>query len=88
MLLLSCTIILSTQEVNNELDRTTQEVILSLPSVIRSVDVIAQEASTLRDRMATVKHEIETIEKVLGFSQDKIDDDNTTTRARPSRCVC
>ena len=90
-----------TQEVNTDLDRTSQEIITNLPrhcdfqqhaacsqftiSVMRSVDVITQEVGSLRDRMASVKGEIVDVEKVVAHPSTSIA--FTVLRQNTSACM-
>eukprot|EP01147_Barroeca_monosierra_P009230 gene9230-1514_t len=48
---------------NGELDSLCDQLIKDLPSVMRSVDVLAQEVDSLRESMAIVRNDIEAVEQ-------------------------
>jgi len=51
------------QEVNSNLEATSTQVVDDLPRVIRSVDMIHQEVSSLKERIAVVKEDVERVER-------------------------
>uniref|UniRef100_A0A1B6JSV6 Conserved oligomeric Golgi complex subunit 7 n=2 Tax=Homalodisca liturata TaxID=320908 RepID=A0A1B6JSV6_9HEMI len=54
------------QQVNNALEETSQQVLQSLPRIMRDSEMLHQEAVTLRDRMQSVRQEIAKVEKDTG----------------------
>lgn len=61
------------QQVNNALEETSQEVLASLPKVLRDTKNLQQEALALKEKMAMVREEIETIEQDTRKSIDTIE---------------
>eukprot|EP00041_Stephanoeca_diplocostata_P030555 m.928645 g.928645 ORF g.928645 m.928645 type:complete len:580 (+) comp23778_c0_seq3:78-1817(+) len=51
------------QEVNNSLEATSEQVVQDLPRVVRSVDLVNQEVTSLKDRIGAVKNEVEKVER-------------------------
>lgn len=56
------------QQVNNALEETSQQVLASLPKIIRDTKNLQQEAMVLKEKMAAVREEIEKIEHDTGKS--------------------
>ncbi|XP_054278876.1 conserved oligomeric Golgi complex subunit 7 [Macrosteles quadrilineatus] len=54
------------QQVNNALEETSQQVLQSLPRVMRDSEMLHQEAVTLRDTMQSVRQEVAKVEKDTG----------------------
>eukprot|EP00047_Mylnosiga_fluctuans_P015500 m.47123 g.47123 ORF g.47123 m.47123 type:complete len:692 (-) comp5953_c0_seq2:258-2333(-) len=50
------------QRINAELEETSNQIVRDMPSVVRSVDVLAQDVSSLKDRMSAVRKDIEHVE--------------------------
>nr|CAH7735019.1 unnamed protein product [Callosobruchus chinensis] len=61
------------QQLNSTLEETSQQVLSSLPKIMRDTSSLQQEAVTLKQKMATVKSEIERIEYDTGKSIDTIE---------------
>lgn len=61
------------QQVNNALEETSQQVLSSLPKIMRDTKNLQQEALLLKEKMATVKAEIEKIEHETGKSINNIE---------------
>nr|CAI5835944.1 unnamed protein product [Callosobruchus analis] len=61
------------QQLNTTLEQTSQQVLSSLPKIMRDTTSLQQEAVTLKQKMATVKSEIERIEYDTGKSIDTIE---------------
>lgn len=61
------------QQVNNSLEETSQEVLMSLPKIIHDAKNLQQEAALLKKNMASVKDEIMKIERDTGSSINKIE---------------
>ncbi|XP_057670928.1 conserved oligomeric Golgi complex subunit 7 [Diorhabda carinulata] len=61
------------QQVNNALEDTSQQVLASLPKILRDVKSLQQEAVLLKEKMATVRAEIEKIEHDTGQSISNIE---------------
>lgn len=53
------------QQVNGTLEETSQSVLSSMPRVLRDAQLLQQEAQSLMDKMATVKHEIANVSFVF-----------------------
>ncbi|KAJ9600656.1 hypothetical protein L9F63_026203 [Diploptera punctata] len=56
------------QQVNSALEDTSQQVLQSLPRVMRDTEVLYQEALILREKMQSVKQEIAKVEQDTGQS--------------------
>ncbi|PNF30970.1 hypothetical protein B7P43_G02082 [Cryptotermes secundus] len=56
------------QQVNSALEDTSQQVLQSLPRVMRDTEILHQEALLLRDKMHSVKQEIAKVEQDTGQS--------------------
>ncbi|XP_069687140.1 conserved oligomeric Golgi complex subunit 7 isoform X3 [Periplaneta americana] len=56
------------QQVNSALEDTSQQVLQSLPRVMRDTEILHQEALLLRDKMHSVKQEIAKVEQDTGLS--------------------
>lgn len=56
------------QQVNSALEQTSQQVLVSLPKIMRDTQNLQQEALLLKEKLATVKEEIDKIEKDTGES--------------------
>ncbi|KAF2904970.1 hypothetical protein ILUMI_01213 [Ignelater luminosus] len=56
------------QQVNSALEQTSQQVLVSLPKIMRDTQNLQQEALLLKEKLATVKEEINKIEKDTGKS--------------------
>ncbi|KAK9878962.1 hypothetical protein WA026_003781 [Henosepilachna vigintioctopunctata] len=66
------------QQVNNALEQTSQEVLHSLPTIIRNTKHLQEEATALRQKMEMVHDEIIKIERETGKSINIIEElDNT-----------
>lgn len=61
------------QQVNNALEETSQQVLSSLPKIMRDTKNLQQEAILLKEKMAVVKAEIEKIEHDTGKSINTIE---------------
>lgn len=55
-------------QLNNEFEGTALNVIQNLPRVMRETEILSEEAATLRDKMNSVKQEIEKVGKNTGLS--------------------
>ncbi|KAL1448002.1 hypothetical protein WDU94_003694, partial [Cyamophila willieti] len=51
------------QQVNSGLEDMSEQVVASLPRIMRDANVLSQEAEMLRQKMASVKQEIIDVEK-------------------------
>lgn len=56
------------QQVNSALEDTSQQVLQSLPRVMRDTEILHQEALLLREKMNSVKQEIAKVEQDTGQS--------------------
>lgn len=56
------------QQVNTSLEETSQQVLASLPKILRDTKNLQDEAMVLKAKMAVVKEEIEKIEQDTGKS--------------------
>lgn len=56
------------QQVNTALEETSQQVLSSLPKIMRDMNTLHTEAVALKDKMAIVKNEIVKIEQDTGSS--------------------
>lgn len=61
------------QQVNNALEETSQQVLSSLPKIIRDTKNLQQEAVLLKEKMAIVEADIEKIEHETGKSINTIE---------------
>ncbi|KAJ8961428.1 hypothetical protein NQ318_014675 [Aromia moschata] len=61
------------QQVNNALEDTSQQVLASLPKIMRDTKNLQQEALALKEKMAIVRQEIEKIEHDTGKSINTIE---------------
>ncbi|KAJ8969531.1 hypothetical protein NQ314_001714 [Rhamnusium bicolor] len=61
------------QQVNNALEETSQQVLASLPKIMRDTKNLQQEALVLKEKMAIVRDEIEKIEHDTGKSINTIE---------------
>lgn len=61
------------QQVNSALENTSQQVLASLPKIMRDAKNLQQEALVLKEKMAVVRAEIETIEQDTRKSIDTIE---------------
>ncbi|CAG9855604.1 unnamed protein product [Phyllotreta striolata] len=61
------------QQLNNALEDTSQQVLASLPKIMRDANNLKQEALILKQKMAAVKAEIEKIEHDTGQSINTIE---------------
>ncbi|KAL1505928.1 hypothetical protein ABEB36_005376 [Hypothenemus hampei] len=61
------------QQVNNSLEHSSQQVLASIPKIMRDAKLLQQEAVVLREKMAQVKQEIIQIEQDTRKSIDTID---------------
>lgn len=64
---------LCVQQVNSALEDTSQQVLMSLPKIIRDTKNLYQEAAVLKEKMATVRSEIVKIEEDTGKSINTIE---------------
>jgi hypothetical protein len=62
------------QEVNNSLEETGQQVVQSLPRVVRDVEAVKQEALLLREQMMVVKDDIKKVEMDTSSSMQRLID--------------
>lgn len=56
------------QQVNSALEETSQQVLQSLPRVMRDTDILQQEALMLREKMKTVREEMTKVQSDTGES--------------------
>lgn len=56
------------QQVNSALEETSQQVLQSLPRIMRDTDVLQQEALMLREKMKTVREEMSKVQNDTGES--------------------
>ncbi|XP_034235213.1 conserved oligomeric Golgi complex subunit 7 [Thrips palmi] len=56
------------QQVNSSLEETSQQVLQSLPRVMRDTDILQQEALMLREKMKTVREEMSKVQSDTGES--------------------
>lgn len=56
------------QQVNQALEETSQQVLVSLPKIVHDTKLLQQEAMVLKEKMAIVKEEIIRIEEDTGKS--------------------
>lgn len=61
------------QQVNNALEDTSQQVLASLPKIMRDAKNLQQEALLLKQKMTAVRAEIEKIEHDTGQSINTIE---------------
>lgn len=61
------------QQVNKSLEETSQEVLLSLPKIIRNTKQLQEEACALRLKMGIVQEDITRIENDTGKSINTIE---------------
>ncbi|RZC34964.1 conserved oligomeric Golgi complex subunit 7 [Asbolus verrucosus] len=64
---------LCVQQVNSALEETSQQVLMSLPKIIRDTKNLHQEAAVLKEKMAAVRDEIVKIERDTGKSINTIE---------------
>lgn len=61
------------QQVNNSLESSSQQVLASLPKIMRDSKLLQQEALVLKEKMGQVKQEIVQIEQDTRKSIDSIE---------------
>lgn len=61
------------QQVNTSLEETSQQVLASLPKILRDTKNLQQEAVLLKEKMATIKDEIVKIEQDTGKSINSLE---------------
>lgn len=74
------------QRVNNSLEETSHQLLLSLPKIMRDTKNLQEEALTLKHKMSTVHNEILQIEHDTGSTIKKIEQlDNLKTQFQTAK---